>query len=74
MAFSNSGLVDAWDNLTLRLQQAQLACTCDSFCAPLDLEFVKDSPIVSLHRVQGKEKPLTNFMIRESLSNEVENF
>ena len=60
--------------LTCRLQQTQLAGTCDRFGAPLDLEFVKDFPIVSFHRVQGKEKPLANLMIRESLSNEVEDF
>ncbi len=60
--------------LTLRLQQTQLAGTCDSFGAPLDLEFVKDFPIVSFHRVQGEEKPLANLLIRESLSHEVEDF
>jgi len=62
------------DKLTFRLQQTQLAGTCDRFGAPLDLEFVKDFPIVSFHRVQGEEKPLANLMIRESLSNEVEYF
>ena len=60
--------------LTVRLQQTQLAGTCDRFGAPLDVEFAKDVPIVSFHRVQGEEKPLANLMIRESLSNEVEYF
>ncbi len=81
--FSSFGLLDCLravlatrcaDKLTFRLQQTQLAGTCDRFGAPLDLEFVKDFPIVSFHRVQGEEQPLANLMIRESLSNEVEYF
>ncbi len=44
--------------LTFRLQQTQLAGTCDRFGAPLDLEFAKDFLIVFFHRVQGEEKPL----------------
>ena len=32
-------------------------------CAPLDLEFAEDLPIVSLYRVHGEEEPLTNFMV-----------
>ena len=60
--------------LTCRLQQAQLAGACDRFGAPLDLEFAKDFPIVSFHRVQGEEQPLAHFLIRESLRNEVEDF
>src|SRR5258708_8054125 len=60
--------------LTFRLQQTQLAGTCDRFGAPLDLEFIKDFPIVSFHRVQGEEQPLANLLIREALSNEVEDF
>ena len=57
-----------------RLQQTQLAGTCDRFGAPLDLEFAKDSPIVPFHRTQGEEQPLANLLIRESLSHEVEDF
>ncbi len=34
--------------LTFWLQQSQLAGTCDRFSAPLDLEFVKDFPVVPL--------------------------
>jgi len=34
------------DKLTFRLQQTQLAGTCDRFGAPLDVEFAKDVPIV----------------------------
>ncbi len=60
--------------LTFQLQQTQLAGTCDRLGAPLDLEFAKDFPIVSFHRVQGEEKPLANLMVRASLSNEVEHF
>jgi hypothetical protein len=60
--------------LTFRLQLAQLAGTYYSFGAPLGLEFAKDVPIVSFHRVQGEEQPLANLLIRESLSNEVEDF
>ena len=62
------------DALTFWLQQTQLAGTCDRFGAPLDLEFAKDFPIVSFHRVQGEEKPLANLVIRESLSKEVKYF
>ena len=60
--------------LTCRLQQTQLAGPCDRFSAPLDLEFVKDFPIVSFHRVQGEEQPLAHLLIRESLRHEVEDF
>src|SRR5438309_9478047 len=60
--------------LTSRLHQTQLAGTCDRFGAPLDLEFAKDSPIVSFHRAQGEEQPLANLLIRESGSHEVEDF
>jgi hypothetical protein len=60
--------------LTLRLQQTQLAGTGDRFGAPLNLEFVKDAPIVPFHRTQRKEKPFANLMIRASLGNEVEDF
>jgi hypothetical protein len=62
------------DKPTLRLQQTELAGTCDRFGAPLDLEFAKDFPIVSFHGVQGEEKPLAYLLIRESLSHEVEDF
>ena len=34
------------DKLMYRLQQTQLAGTCDRFGAPLDVEFAKDVPIV----------------------------
>ncbi len=56
----------------LFLRQTQLAGARDSFGAPLDLEFAKDLPIVSLDRVQGEEEPLANLVIGESLSNEPE--
>jgi hypothetical protein len=42
----------------LFLRQTQLAGARDSFGAPLDLEFAKDPPVVSFHRVQGEEEPL----------------
>lgn len=61
------------DKQTFWLQQTQLAGTCDRFGAPLNLELAKDFPIVPFHRVQGEEKPLTHFLIRESLSHEAEN-
>src|SRR5579872_297708 len=57
-----------------RLQQTQLAGTCDRFGAPLDLEFAKDSPIVSFHRTQGEEQPFAHLLIRESGSHEMEDF
>src|SRR5579859_3313447 len=60
--------------VTCRLQQTQLAGTCDRFGAPLDVEFAKDVPIVSFHRVQGEEQPLAHLLIGESLSHEVEDF
>ncbi len=62
------------DKVTWRLQQTQRAGTCDRFGAPLDLEFAKDVPIVSFHRVQGEEQPLAHLLIGESLRNEVEDF
>src|ERR1700693_4121757 len=64
----------ATPGLRARLQQAQLAGTCDRFGAPLDLEFAKDFPIVPFHSTQGKEQPLAYLLIRESLRHEVEDF
>ena len=61
-------------NLTFRLQQTQLAGACDRFGAPQDLELVEDLPIVPLDRVQGEEQPLADLLIREALSDEVEDF
>src|SRR5438105_5569879 len=60
--------------LTSRLHQTQLAGTCDRFGAPLDLEFAKDFPIVSFHRIQGEEQPLAHLLIGESGSHELEDF
>ena len=57
-----------------RLQQTQLAGTCDRFGASLDLEFAKDFPIVSFHRTQGEEQPLAHLLIGESGGHEVEDF
>ena len=57
--------------LTFMLQQTQLAGTCYSFGAPLDLQFAVDNPIVSFNSTQGEEKPLANLTIRESLGNEL---
>src|SRR3989304_10056201 len=59
---------------SLRLQQAQLAGTRYSFGAPLHLQFIKDDPVVPFHRAQGKEKPLTDLAVRESLGNEPQHF
>src|SRR6266566_2961775 len=75
LAYAGSSRILAYaGTLTFRLQQTQLAGTCDRFGAPLDLEFVKDFPIVSFHRVQGEEQPLAHLLIREALSHEVKDF
>src|SRR5579859_727939 len=60
--------------LMFGLQQTQLTSTCDRFGTPLNAKFAKDFPIVSFHRVQGEEKPLTHLLIRKSLSNQVQDF
>jgi hypothetical protein len=60
--------------LTFRLEQTQLAGTCDRFGAPLNLEFAKDFLIVPLHCVQGEEQSLANLTIRETLANQMEDF
>ena len=60
--------------LAFRLQQTELAGTCDRFGASLHLELAKDVAIVPFHRVQGEEQLLTNLLIRESLRNELEDF
>jgi hypothetical protein len=57
-----------------KLNQAQLAGACDRFGAPLDLEFAENLAIVSFDRVQGEEEPLSDFMIRESVSNKAKDF
>ena len=57
-----------------RLQQTQLAGTCDRFGAPLDAELTKDSPIVPFHRTQGEEKPLADLLIGAPLRHELEDF
>jgi hypothetical protein len=56
----------------LRLQQIQLASTGYRFGAPLNLQLVKDFPVVSFDSIQSQEKPLTDLMIREPLSNELQ--
>ena len=48
---------------SLRLQQAQLAGTRDSFGAALNLQFIKDDPVVPFDRAQGKEKPLADLPV-----------
>ena len=58
----------------LFLRQTQLAGARDSFGAPLDLEFAKDLPIVSLDRVQGEEQSCPNLLIGEPLTDEPEDF
>ena len=61
-------------NLLRRLQQPQRAGAYDRLCAPFDLKFAKDFPIVPFYRVQGKEEPLANLLVGESLSDELKNF
>src|SRR3977135_2818198 len=58
----------------VQLRKTELPGACHSFGAPLDLEFAEDLPIVSFHRVQGEEEPLTNFVVGKSLTDEAENF
>ncbi len=58
----------------VQLRKTELPGACHSFGAPLDLEFAEDLPIVSFHRVQGEEEPLSNFVVRESFINEAEHF
>jgi hypothetical protein len=70
-AFLNSVSVGKW---LLRLQQTQVAGTSDRFGAPLNLELAKDAPIVSFHRIQGKDQPLANFLVRKSLCDKMEDF
>lgn len=60
--------------LTSRLQQAQLAGMRYRFGAPLDAEFGKDLPIVSLHRVQGEKESPADLPIRETLGDELQYF
>ena len=54
-----------------RLQQTQFAGASDRFGAALNLQFVKNFAVMPFDRVQGKEKPLANLTIRESLGNEL---
>ncbi len=56
---------------SIRLHQAQLAGARYGFGASLDLQFAIDNPIVPFNSTQGKEKPLANLTIRESLGNEL---
>jgi len=42
--------------------------------APLDLELAKIFRLCPFHRVQGEEEPLSNFVVRESLTYEAEDF
>ena len=46
----------------------------DRLGAVLHAKFAIDSAVVSLDRVQSKEKPLANLAIRESLGDELEYF
>ena len=45
------------------LQQTQLAGAGDSFSAPLDLQFVKDLPIMPFNGIQGEEKPFADLVV-----------
>jgi hypothetical protein len=60
--------------LTFRQQQTQLSGTRYRFGATLNLQFVKDNPIVPFDSTQGEEKPLADLTVRESLGNELEYF
>ena len=62
------------DRLTFRLQQANLAGTCDRFSAPLNLEFAKDFLDVPFHRVLGEEEALAHLTIREALGDKLQDF
>ena len=58
--------------LTFGLQQAQLAGARYRFGAPPNLELAKDVPVVSFDGNDGKEKPLADLTVRESLGDEVQ--
>ena len=58
----------------VRLQQSQLAGTCDRFSAALDLEFAKDLAVVPFNGIQGEEESLGNFTIGESLGKQLQHF
>jgi hypothetical protein len=44
------------------------------FGAPSNLEFAKDVPVVSFEGNDGKEKPLADLTIRESVGDELQYF
>ncbi len=56
------------------LQQAQLPGACYRFGAALNVEFVKDSAVVSFDRIQGEEKARANLSVREPLGDQFEYF
>ena len=43
----------------------------DGFGAALNLQFVKNLAVMPFDRVQGKEQPLANLSIRESLGDQL---
>ncbi len=56
------------------LYQSQLARTRHRFRAVLHLKFAKYSAVVAFNGIDSQEKLLANFTIRESLSNELQDF
>ena len=54
----------------LNSEQSKLARARERFDAIADLELAEDLPIMPFDRVQGRETPLANLTIRESLGNE----
>ena len=55
----------------LRREDIESSGFVDRLGATLHAEFVVDSAVMSLDRIQGEEKPLANLAIRESLGNEL---
>ena len=58
-------------NLLPRTQQSQRAGACDGFGAPLHLQLAENLEVVPFHGAQGEGKPVTYFLIRESLGNQL---
>ena len=59
---------------SLHLQQSQLAGASNRFRAPLNLQFIKDSPIMSLNGIQSEEKSFPDLVVGEPFGDELQHF
>jgi len=59
-------------SLPTALEQTKLTAAGNSLSAPFDLQLAEDDAVVSLHGGQRQEQPLTDLLVGEAFSHEVQ--